>query len=43
MAHLKKAVIIFAEVNSSRGEKLADTSSEPATRSHPEIWKLTEW
>ena len=43
MAHLKQAVIIFAEVNRAGMDEVAAPASELADRSHPEIWKLTEW
>jgi tetratricopeptide (TPR) repeat protein len=43
MAHLKQAVSIFAEVNRAGVEDEAAPASELADRSHPEIWKLTEW
>jgi DNA-binding SARP family transcriptional activator/lipopolysaccharide biosynthesis regulator YciM len=43
MAHLKQAVVIFAEVNSSGAGEPGLSTSEPANRPHPEIWKLTEW
>jgi predicted ATPase/DNA-binding SARP family transcriptional activator len=43
MAHLKQAVSIFAEVNRAGVENEAAPASELADRSHPEIWKLTEW
>jgi hypothetical protein len=32
MAHLKQAVVLFAEIG-----------AEPGAMAQPEIWKLTEW
>jgi len=32
MAHLKQAVVIFAEIGNGGGERIS-----------PEIWKLSEW
>ena len=43
MAHLKQAVIIFADVNRAGVDDVAAPASELTDRSHPEIWKLTEW
>lgn len=43
MAHLKQAVIIFTEVSSSGMEAATAAAGMAADRSHPEIWKLTEW
>jgi hypothetical protein len=36
MAHLKQAVVIFAEVG-------GDVYRPDAAQVNPEIWKLTEW